>query len=539
VIGARVSGDRVCKTGRVQGRVSPRAQLALALGGLAALTAIVYGAYVRDGGLYSDDWALITEIVHPAHGGWWDAVQGLWDRASYRPMSVAYYALVLKLLGTHATLHLLWSVLITLAFAALLLAVLRRVGLPLVHAFAVAALVLVTPTGDAAVLWSSAAPIRFAGALYLGGLLVALGGLGEADRGRSWRRHAGALALYVAAIWTYELTAALIAAGLLVYLAVAPPARAIRRWVADMAVAIPAMAWTLSRTPKQVQDASHQYRHAKLIVHQLWDVYGGIALPPWLPSGAAGPLTILLGVAGAAFIVAMRQGRISGPRAVVARRWIVTGAIAFVYVVAAYVVFVPADFYYSPAAVNFGNRVNGVGIAPLVLLAYAAVMVLASLVLQWRPQWLSAAVALVAVYALAMFFAHEHRLRDHMDRYVEASKLARAALADVERTVPDPPDGTLIVTTGVPALVAPDLPVFYSTWDLQGAVRARYGNPTLDAYNAFLGFQCTSPQMTVTGGPSGRYGATVIVDVQRHRSWRIASPAACRTVQKAVQAPPG
>ena len=28
------------------------------------------------------------------------------------------------------------------------------------------------------------------------------------------------------------------------------------------------------------------------------------------------------------------------------------------------VVFAPADWYYSPAAVNFGNRVNGVGVAP-------------------------------------------------------------------------------------------------------------------------------------------------------------------------------
>jgi hypothetical protein len=520
-------------------RLPRRAETALWLLGLVAVAGLAYGWYVAHGGLYSDDWALMSDVVHPAKGGWWDAVQALWDRASYRPLSVAYYPVVFGILGGHATLNLLWSLAVTVVFVALLFGVLRAVGTKPVHAFAVAALVLVTSTGDSVVLWPAATPIRFAGTLYLAGLLLALGGIDRPDARRSWRRHLLALVFYLGAIWTYELTAALTAAGLLVYLAVAPPRRALTRWAADMAVAIPAMYWVLSRTPKHVQDLSHQYNHAKMIVHQLWDMYGGIAFPSWLPGKAAGPLTIAVGIAAVALVVLMWRGVARGPAAAEARRWAITGAVAFVYTMAAYVVFVPADFYYSPAAVNFGNRVNGVGIAPLVLLAYAAVMVVAALAFYRRPQWLRAAVGVGLAYALAMFFTHNSALKTHQELYVQAYRGEVATLDLIRQQVPAPRDGTLILTTGVPPTVAVDLPIFYSTWDLKGAVRDLYDNPRLDAYNAFNGLQCTPQNLVAPGGPSGTYGATVLVDMTRRRAWPISSAKRCTAVMKVLQSPPG
>src|SRR4051794_21909759 len=101
---------------------SSRTVIALGLVGLLAVTLIGYLWYLRKGGLYSDDWALIADTLHPAKGGWWDSVQALWGRASYRPLSVAYYPVVFGILGTHATLELLWSMAVTFAFVALLFA---------------------------------------------------------------------------------------------------------------------------------------------------------------------------------------------------------------------------------------------------------------------------------------------------------------------------------------------------------------------------------------------------------------------------------
>jgi hypothetical protein len=518
--------------------LSPRQITAIALVGLLAVAAFGYAWYVVKGGLYSDDWSLISEIQQPTHGSsWWSAVEWRWSQGSSRPVSVAYYPIVFWILGTHATLQLLWSLAVSVAFVGFLFGVLRRLGMAPVHAFAIAALVLLAPTGDSVVLWASAAPIRLAGTLYLAGLFVAIGALRMPDTRRSWRRHIVALVLYVCSIWTYELAVALVGAGLLAYLVVAPPRQAVTRWLADMAVALPAMYWVLSRTPKKVQDHSQLIHHAKMITHQLWDMYGAIVVPSWLPAGLGRPVTILAGVVGIALLVALWRGVAKGPAAAEARRWTITGAIAFVYAMAAYVVFVPADYYYSPAAVNFGNRVNGVGVVPLVLLGYAAVMVLATVVLYRRPQWLRGAMALGLVYAVAMLFTHHSALRDHEDQYVQASTLARAALADVQRTVPHPADGTLIITTNLSGAVAPDLPVFSSTWDFQGAVRTRYDNATLDGFNAISGFLCTNSAVTVPGGPSGRYGSTVIVDILRHKAWPITSHRACSAVAKILRSP--
>ena len=514
-------------------RLSRHAGTAAALVGLLLVALWAYGWFVTRGGLASDDWALMSEISLPVEGGWWNGVEGLWDRASYRPFSVAYYAVVFEALGTNGSLHLLWSVAVTTAFAGALFSVLRVAGTRTPHAFAIAALVLVAPMGDAAVLWPSATPIRFAGALYLAGLTIALLGMREGrPAGRARALHAAAIGCYVAAIWTYELTAALTAAGLLTYLAVAPWRRALGRWAVDMAVMAAAMTWTLAQTPKQVQDPEQAWAHAKIIVKQLWQLYGDVAAPPGVPGGMAGPVTIGVGVVGVVLLVRARRGGDDRPAAAEARRWAITGLIALVYTMAAYVVFVPADVYYSPEAVNFGNRVNGVGIAPLVLLAYCAAMVLATLAFQGRRiRGVSAAMVAGLVYAVVMLISYNGALRDHERQYVQSSDTALAALDAIEQAVPRPMPGTLVLTSGVPPLVATDLPVFAATWDLQGAVRLRYRDPSLDAFNAYLGFECAADGITVPAGPPGRYGHTVVVDVPGGRAWRIDSARACEAAR--------
>lgn len=515
-------------------RRSRDAWIALAL--LLLVAGVAYGWYIVNGGLYSDDWSLAAEARYPLTGGRWSVIEGLWSRASYRPLQVVYYPVLFWTFGVNGAVHLLWSVVVTTGFAALLLLVLRRVGVPTVHAFAVAALVIVVPLGDAVVLWAAATPVRISGALYLGGLLLTLSMLCRPPSRRVLAGHALGAALYVAAIFIYELVAVMAAASILLYLAVAPARRALIRWAVDAVTIGAAMAWVITHTPKQVHSLDYQIDHAKLIVRQLWTLYSNVGLPSWAPDGVAGPLAIVV-VALALVLVAWARRSGTAPPADV-RLWLVVTLVAFVYVTAGYVVFAPADFYYSPGAVNFGNRVNGLGVGPLVVMAYGVAMLAFTLAL-WRwPRWRRTTTALGPAFALALGVAYAGELRDHQRLYVQSHHLQEQALETISRMIVDPQPRTVVLVVGVPPLIAPDLPVFATTWDLQGAVREVYADPTLDAFNAFQGLDCAPEGLLAAGGPQGPYGSTVVLDVPGARMWRIDDRRKCRQVLAELYPPP-
>ncbi|WCB92402.1 hypothetical protein DSM104299_01096 [Baekduia alba] len=486
---------------------SSRATLLLGLLGLVLVAVVSYAWYVRHGGLFDDDWAVTSSMIanRADGGGFWAGVSDLWSVLSWRPVLVAYNALVVAPLGWHITAQLIWSVAVSTVFVGLLFQLLRVRGIPSPHAFAVAALVLVSTFGDAGVLWISGATIRFAGALYLAGLLLALSAFDTQDRGRALRRHVGAGVLYALSILSYEVTAGFVGAGILVYLTAAPPGRALRRWGADLAVSAAALAWSATQTPRPTHSLSASLDHARAIAREFWKAYDGAVAPGWFPSHAAGVLTLVALAVGLVCLALRARKRIAGAQVDAICLWAVVLVVALVYVAAAYVVFVPGDAYYLPNGVGTSNRINSLPTAPTLLLGYAAVMVLASALLSLRRRWVPAALAVGLLYAAGMFVTHERAL--HAEQRVWAGDYAasRGVLDTVALAVPHPAKGTYVVVVGAPAVRPSGNPLFYASWDLDAAVKKLYGDGSLKAINAYQGVSCQPDGLAVTGGSSDAY----------------------------------
>jgi hypothetical protein len=533
--------------------LTQRQALWAGVAGLVLLALISYAWYIRHAGLWDDDWAGTSAIIsnRTDGGGWWAGVKEIWDTTSWRPVLVPYGALVVAPLGWHTSLQSLVVVGMTTAMVCLLYQVLRVRGMRSPHAFAIAALALVTSFGDAGVLWISGGAIRFAGVLYLAGLLMALSALAQDDQRAALRRHVGAGVLFLLAILTYEVAAGFLWAGILVYLGAAPRGRVLRRWGADLAISVVGLAWSAARTPRPSHGLSATIDHARAIASTYWRLYDGVVSPSWLPDHTAGVLTLCAVAIGATCLVLRAQGRASGPGvdAVCRWGWVLIAGIA--YIAAAYVIFAPGDAYYLPNGIGESNRINALAGAPTVLVGYAAVMVLGSTVLLARRQWVAVALGVGLLYAFGMFLTNERALRADQHTWASDYKVSRGALDEIRADVPRPAHGTFVALFGVPGMMPSGNPVFYASWDLSYALRKLYADGSLSGFNAYMGASCTPSGLTVTGGTSGgystndpgngttrpltaAYGRTIAVDSVGHRAFPLTDAAACRRAVQAI-----
>ncbi|WP_155892240.1 hypothetical protein [Conexibacter woesei] len=543
-------------------QLSPRQALWAGVAGLVLIALLVYGWYIRHAGLWDDDWAVTSAVFRDRAdgGGYWDGIRELWATTAWRPVLVVYGG-VLGPLGWHTSLHSLVVIAMTTTMLSLLYQVLRVRGIGSPHAFAIAALALVTWFGDSGVLWISGGAIRLAGVFYLAGLLMALSALRQDDQRAALRRHIGAGVLYLLAVLTYESTAGFLWAGVLVYLGVGPNGRVLRRWGVDLAISAAGLAWAASHTPRPTHSLSDDLDHARAILRGYWQVYDGIVSPSWLPDHTAGVLTLVALAIGAGFLIARAAGRAAGPGVDAICRWGWLLVIGVVYIAAAYVVFVPGDAYYVPNVIGESNRFNALAGAPSVLVGYAAVMVLVTSVLALRRDWLKVALAVGLLYALGMGITSARTVRADQHTWASDYEVSKGLLAEVRQNVPHPARGTYVVTFGVPALEASGNPVFYSSWDLSYALRHLYRDGSLGGFNAYNGAECTPNGLAVAGatdssgystadasaGDGGeltaRYGRTIAVDTLAHRAYPLTDERACaralRTIGTLVTPTPG
>lgn len=534
-------------------QLSSKQALWAGIGGLVLIALVVYGWYIRHAGLWDDDWAVTSALIHDRSdgGGYWAGIKELWDTTAWRPVLLVYGGAIVAPLGWHTALQSLVVIAMSTAMTGLLYQLLRVRGIRSPHAFAIAALALVTPFGDAAVLWSSGGAIRLAGVFYLAGLLVALSALRQEDQRAALGRHIGAGVLYLLAILTYESAAGFVWAGVLVYAGVGPNGRVLRRWGVDLAISAAGLAWSATHTPRPTHSLSDDLDHARAILRDYWHVYDGIVSPSWLPAHAAGVLTLVALGIGAGFLIARATGRASGPGVDAICRWGWLLVVGVVYIAAAYVIFVPGDAYYVPNVIGESNRFNALAGAPSVLVGYAAVMVLVTSVLALRRDWLKVAVAVGLLYALGMGVTSARTLRTDQHTWASDYRVSKDLLAEVRQNVPHPAHGTYIVTFGVPALQASGNPVFYASWDLSYALRHLYRDGSLGGFNAYHGAECTpdglAPAGATTGGYStadvvagdgepltAGYGRTIVVDTNAHRAYPLTDERACTQALKEI-----
>jgi hypothetical protein len=511
---------------------------------LLVLGIAVYGSHIRHGGYHYDDWANYAVTHYSYGGGFFGGLHGFWDLASYRPGTALYYPVVETVFGLHMHWHLAWAMLLGVGMSLAFYHLLRMLSLERLHAGVIAALALVFPYSDATRLWAVSALSSWAIGLFLVGLILALYGLSASGR-RALLLQAGALVFYLASVLTYELTAPPIVLSILLYRTRAPWRQAVKPWALQAAATVIVVATVNSHSNlHKVETLSGMWDHVKLIWHQGFALFSLALAPSGFPGQTTG-FMLLLVVAGGALLVWRLLPRGDANRADIGRwLWVVAGAV--VTIVAGYIMFIPADPYFSPGQLGVGNRVNAFATLGYVLAVYALWRLAGLMFFRGLPRGHLLSLVPVLVVSGLVGAAYISKLRDDGHDYDRAYVLEREVIGDIHTLVPRPGQGSTIYTFDHPGFYTPGVPVFSATWDLNGAVKIEFHNGSLSGQPILQGLTlaCTPTGVTPTNGAvSGLtaggvtqgqvpYGKAYAVSVGKQRAIPITSRAACQRVNK-------
>jgi len=516
------SRERIWRIEEVGGR-----ELLIAWALLGLLGLVVFAPYARDGGFTLDDWS--NGVGALQSGSFFDAISYFADLTSYRPVLVVYVPITYELFGMHMSLHIAWAATIGIAVSCLLFAILRTVGLPRPHAWLVSALVLVFPWFDSTRLWPTASQVTLGVALAFAGIWLAL----IAFRRRSLLLHAISLLLYATSILTYEIALPLLGAAGLLYVLLLGWRAAWRRWVADLVVVFAGAGWAASQTVREASGLDGNLRHLKDIVIMSGNLMGHAGLP-------VGPqrTTLVLLVLGAISLLGLalwlRDRSRSDGRPSPFARWLGLGAGGIAVAALGWVIFVPADPYYTPSIYGYTNRVNGLAGVGLVMIVYATCGIVGTLVGRLARQTRVATVATLAL-ALAVGVGYLHAVDRHKQIWTDAFRAELAGIGLLKTALPDLPDGSFVFASGYPMFQTLGVPIFSTTWDLDGMVKLQYRNQTLGAAPLTSGvtISCAAEGAKLVG-PGGYesnlvpYGLVHFVDVPTGRKAAPRTAAECR-----------
>lgn len=477
----------------------------LALGGLA-----VFADHVFNGGFYYDDWGVLSVVrFPPLHGG---ALHGLWLLYGRRPGQVIWYAALDGVLGFHAHEQLALATALMVAEVLCLYALLRRVRMTRLAAGAIAALVLLFPFSDSLWLWPILTTNTLTTALYLVGIVLAL----RALHTRGWRAialHIVSLCLYLVGIFTYgESFAALGCLVGLLYVRDVGWRRARARWAADVIAIVSSLMVTRAVLPKDIVTP-----YPRLSLHHMWlqagDVISGAAkviASAAEPFGRPAALLVLAGLA-ALLIVRARD-----------RRWLAVAGAGLLVAVAAWAVYVPADYIYSPTSPGTGNRINGLAGIGLAIFLYATAMLIA------RRTWV--ALAIVAVLAAGYL----HRIASDASAWNRAAQDEALVLSTIRTHLPRPPRTASFFVGDWPESAAPGVPVYGEPYYLSSALKWAFSDRTLSGaqIDGSARLSCDARHVTASHLPYasplvGSYGRAYYVDVRADRVVALERPGQC------------
>jgi hypothetical protein len=217
------------------------------------------------------------------------------------------------------------------------------------------------------------------------------------------------------------------------------------------------------------------------------------------------------------------------------RRWLGLALAGALVAAAGWLMFVPAADVYSPLSPGLGNRTNAIAAIGIILAVYGCVALAGALVSRaaHRP-WMSTVVA--GSLALVLLLGYVLDVRDDLSAWREATDREDEALAALNRAVPSEhrPE-TAIYAFGYPGYQAPGVPIFATSWDLDGALKIRWNDPSVRGYPITEGatVSCERDGVQPVGsgwhaGHAAAYGGVVFVDIPTERAERINSAAQCR-----------
>lgn len=503
----------------------------LAWAGLSLLGFLLFLPHILHGGFYLDDWSDAAGTLYPPEGsGLGPALSFSNDLlSSCRPVLILFIPLKYLVFGTHIKYLLILSVVLAILAAVFLYAVLRTLKVPWYHAWIVAALTLAYPWFDSTRFWESTNPITLAVVFAFAGVWLALIGLSR----HSWQLHAGAALLYLLSMLTYEVTLPFISMAGVLYIARDGWRAARFRWGIDLVMVTIAGLWNRTHTPKEVASLSGDLSHLKQITE-----HGGELLARTLYPLGVQPhtSTMLIGLAAifaagtAAYVLLPGTHTTSSGWGL--SGWLLLGGGGLLVAALGWVVFIPADPYYTPSVFGVTNRVNGFAGFGLVLVVYAALGIVGlglGRLVKGRP-WIAAAVTVSVGVMLGA--AYVHVLDRHSGLWRSAYRHEMTVVERVHSAFPRPSSGTAIFAANYPTNVTLGVTIFAATWDLDGMVKLTYADHTLRAYpiTEELPLECLRDGIRVGGDegiPPARYGTARLLDLQTGRTSRPFSRKAC------------
>lgn len=489
---------------------------------LALLGMVAYAQSILNSGFSTDDWANAASTIYNPDG-FAGAIASFAELTNYRPVLILYVPLTYAVLGTHMGFHLAWAALLAVVVSCLVHGILRRLGVRPVHAWMIAALVLIYPWFDSTRLWATASMASLAIAFALAGIWMALIGL---ERG-AWRWHAGAVALYLLSGLTYELTLPLIGAAGLLYVARGGWRAARWRWAVDLVTVLAMAAWNVSTTRRTTAfglDAS--VTHAGQIAREGLTLLGRTALPV----GPQRTWLVVAALAALAVLALVLRRRVEG-----LRPWLWLFAGGLVVAALGWLMFIPADPYYTPSVYGFTNRVNALAGIGLVMAVYAAAGIVGTLAGRLRPRVRRLGAAVTVALALVLGVAYAGVLDRHSQLWEDAFNAQLGALGQMKTHLPELAEGSTVFMYGYPAYLAPGVPIFAVSWDLTSAIKIQYRQGDLAGYPVVAGatMRC-DPAGVVIGGPGfdgtppSPFGKAILFDVPSGRTVKPAGVASCR-----------
>ena len=534
-------------------------ELAVVAAGLIALAFAVYGVHVARGGLSFDDWTLAYDVRHAtdsngALGAFRELMSGdiLSGKMAGRPIEAAYDLVLYSALGHRAAAHLAVAVLLAALVAFLFYATLRLLRLERLHAAAISTLVLLFPAADSTVFWATGAIAHVAVALFLLGVLSSIRGLRSHGR-RALAFQLLGVALYTASLLQYQLAAPFVFLSVFIYrLAGATWRRALAAWSWAAVAGLVALVYVKSSLSRGRGSLSENLTHARDLAgaaRQLLASLGIQGAPPRFPTIA---MAALLFVAGAAALLLPATDAVRAEL----RRWLLIVVVGIATIGAAYTVFIPADFYYSPITEGIGNRVNAAAALGYGIVLYGLAMIIALLAV--RAARVSPALPIAAAAAcagtVALLGVFVAAIGSDRQDYERAAELQREALAVVE-DVGRPPAGTTIYLFGIAGETAPNVFTFVRSNDLSAALRLLWNDDSI------MGVPVSSTEATWPGNtpensgirceatgvqprgwlyedyPATPYGTARFVDVRTRASETIDNQVACQRALAQFQRP--
>jgi hypothetical protein len=525
-------------------------ELIVAFVGLLALCAAVYLPHASSHGLYTDDWWFVQRFHFLDHG--LGSIGSMLDVSpfpnnyydhfsltnSYRPGQTAMLVGQYLLTGQSGSARLVLSVPLAAIESFLLYLVMRMLGLRPLVAGAAAALMAIGTFVDSTRLWSSVHSEMNAASLYLGGLACALAGLRSPGRRRRIAWHGAAFVLYLLAVFTYEAFLILLPLSVLAYLRVSDRQAALPRWGVDL-VAVAIAAVTVGRVANRDRSGHVTIAH---LWHRVEDVLPGAArVFGWLVPGEsvlAGVIGILLAiVAGAGVMLALRR---AGPAAAAAREWLEVGGTALLLALIGLLPLLPAEHALTPGNAGFANRllVTSSLFYPLLYVSAVALIAIGLATLVRRPGWI---VPLAAVGIVLVAAGLVRRELQRQDDFSAAWSEEQKIVDRIQRTLPSPQHDAVIISFRNPIALDGGMVSFDTDYDLDGALKLRYGDSTIRAHPYIPGGSCGPGGVSFTGvfEPTNTlpYGHMYFVDVAGRRAIRIADQAQCSRELRRLTAP--